>query len=41
MTVKPSHDVSKQVGVDPVDDTGIDISQLKQMEGGAPYEIDF
>ena len=37
----PWNDVSNQVSVDPVDDTGIDISQLKQMEGGAPYEIDF
>ena len=33
--------VSHQIRVFPVDDTGIDLSHLKQMEGGAPDVIDF
>ena len=38
-TVWPN--VSHQIRVFPVDDTGIDLSHLKQMEGGAPDVIDF
>ena len=36
----PGTDVSYEVGVDPVDDTCIDISNLEQREGGVPDVID-
>ena len=33
--------MAHKVGVDPVDDTGIDFRHLKQVEDGAPDVIDF
>lgn len=33
--------MSHEVGVDPVDDTGIKVKHLKRIEGRAPDVIDF